>query len=82
MSVANRRNFATRGGAVLSAASAKRGPQSGSLLDGLYDFTVISSMVTGSIGALDGNADSIAGDGQVIVGSAANKGHRLTRREW
>ena len=49
----------------------------GSLIDGLYDFTISAAQVSAAGGALDGNNDGIAGGSYVVTGTTANKFFRL-----
>ncbi|MFL5327608.1 MAG: beta strand repeat-containing protein [Gemmataceae bacterium] len=47
--------------------------QFGSLVDGLYDLTIGAAQISGTLGALDGNTDGIAGGDYTVVGSTANQ---------
>jgi hypothetical protein len=49
----------------------------GSLVDGVYDFTISAAQVSGVGGALDGNNDGVAGGSYVVVGSSSNSFYRL-----
>jgi hypothetical protein len=49
----------------------------GSLIDGIYDFTISAAQVSGPGGALDGNNDGIPGGSYSVIGSTANKFFRL-----
>ena len=49
----------------------------GSLVDGLYDFTISAAQVSGPGSALDGNSDGIAGGSYLVTGSTTNKYFRL-----
>src|SRR5262249_19793273 len=52
----------------------------GSLVDGLYNFTIDAAQVSGVGGALDGNNDAIPGGSYVVTGtSAPGGGNRFYR---